>query len=196
MSDLSVHSRVVERLVQQLYEQPIIDNVDRGVYVQYLIELALRERDRVWECMPGWSMWDLEHKRSRARIEVKQSSRRQTWSVGSQNLKSAPRFNIAPTKWYWDNEIGNPLETELQRWADLYIFAYHPESDEDVADHRRPDQWEFYLVLEGKLPALQKSIGLTFARSVGSLTKFEALADEVTRAIAELPRLKADSPSL
>ena len=70
MRDLSVHSGVVERLVQQLYEQPIIDNVDRGVYVQYMIELALRKRDRVWECMRGWSMWDLEHKRSGARIEV------------------------------------------------------------------------------------------------------------------------------
>ncbi len=195
MKDLSVHDRVVERLFDRLYNRRIIDNVDRGVYLEYLIELVLQELDPAWECMPGWSMWDLAHKRSRARIEVKQSAKRQTWSVGSQSLGSAPRFGIAPTKWYWGNPEGASVETEPQRWADLYVFAYHPEGDQNVADHRLPDQWEFYLVPERELPA-QKSIGLNPVRSLGSPCRFETLAADVIRVIAELPRLKADTPPL
>lgn len=53
MSDLSVHNRVVERLFRQLYNRQIIDNVNRGVYVEYMVEPALQELDPAWECMPG-----------------------------------------------------------------------------------------------------------------------------------------------
>ena len=119
MGDLSVHGHVVDRMLKRLYGRPIIDNVDRGAYVEYMIELALQECDQEWECMPGWSMWDLRHKSSGARIDVKQSARLQTWSQGQQHLASAPSFRIAPTKWYWDNETGTSLETAPQRWADL-----------------------------------------------------------------------------
>ncbi len=193
MGDLSVHHRVVERLLERLYNRRIIDNVDRGVYLQYMIELALQQQDPAWECMTGWAMWDLEHKSSGSRIEVKQSSTLQTWSSASAVGKSAPRFSVNPTTWFWNNENPTPLETAPQRWADLYIFAYHPEYDEDVADHRLPDQWEFYLLPEQELPPSQKSIGLNPVRIKGQSCSFGALAVEVTRLIAELPRLKADS---
>ena len=191
MADLSVHDLVVERLLDRLYNGQIIDNVDRGVYVQYMIELALQELDPAWECMPGWSMWDLEHKGSGARIEVKQSAKRQTWSEGLESLPSAPSFRIAPTK-RWDPKVRQYVG-EPQRWADLYMFAYHPKYDEDVADHRLPDQWEFYLLPEQEMPPAQKSIGLNPVRTKGQSCRFGALAVEVTRLIAELPRLKADS---
>ena len=196
MSDLSAHDRVVRRLFDQIYNRRIIENVDRGVYVEYMVELALQELDPRWECMPGWTMWDLEHKDSGARIEVKQSARRQTWSSDSQSAVSAPRFRIVPTKSYWDNATGIWIETEPQRWADLYIFAFHPVEDEDVADHRRPKQWEFYLVPEQELRPLQKTIGLNPVRSLGSPCRFETLAADVIRVIAKLPRLKADTPPL
>ena len=194
MEDLGVHNRVVERLFQQLYNQRIIDNVDRGVYVEYMIEAALQDFDPAWECMPGWSMWDLEHSVSKARIEVKQSAKLQTWSRGSTGRASSPSFRIAPTKWYWDNATGVSVETEPQRWADLYIFAYHPEDNEGVADHRRPDQWEFYLVPEGELLPSKKNINLNPVRDIGRRCRFGTIARDVTRAIAELPRLKADNP--
>ena len=177
---------MVERLFQQLYNRTLINNVDRGVYVEYMIELALQELDPAWGCLPGWSMWDLENKRSGARIEVKQSAKQQTWPEGSPRLASAPRFGVAPTK-RWDSEKRKYVG-ESQRRADLYIFAYHSEGDRDVADHRRPDQWEFYLVPERELPA-QKGIGLKPVRSLGSLYRFTTLATDVTRVIAELPRL-------
>ncbi|MCY3563440.1 MAG: hypothetical protein OXH26_05940 [bacterium] len=35
MSDPSRHDRIVRRLFDQLYNRPIIDNVDRGVYVEF-----------------------------------------------------------------------------------------------------------------------------------------------------------------
>ena len=195
MEDLSVHDRVVERLFDRLYDRPIIDNVDRGVYVEYMIEWALQRLDPAWKCMPGWSMWDLENKNSGARIEVKQSAMRQTWSQGSE-LGSTPRFGIAPTKSFWDDETATWMETEPQRWADLYIFAFHPECDEEAADHRLPEQWEFYLVPERLLPPLQKSIGLNPVRSMGLLTGFGHLGSSVTRVIAEIPRLKVEHPLL
>ena len=194
MSDPSRHDRIVRRLFDQLYNRQIIDNVDRGVYVEYMVEMALQETDARWECMPGWSLWDLEHRDSGARIEVKQSAKRQTWSSDLQSAVSAPRFSIAPTKSYWDNSTGIWLETEPQRWADLYIFAYHSEDKEDLADHRQPEQWEFYLVPEWELPPLQKTIGLNPVQSIGSRCRFEDLGGHVTRAISDLPHLKAASP--
>lgn len=194
MSDLSVHDRVVTRLLDQLYNQAIINNVDRGAYVEYMVELALQEVDPKWECMPGWSLWDLEHGDSGARIEVKQSAKLNPWSVGSSGASSAPRFSIAPTKSYWDDSTGMWLETEPQRWADLYVFAYHPEDRKCLADHRLPEQWEFYLVPERDLPPLQRTIGLNPVQSMGFRCGFEELGGNVARVISDLPRLRADSP--
>ena len=69
MRDPSVHHRVVGRLIDQVYDQPLIGNLERGMYVQYMIEWALKQRDRSWEGTVGWAGWDLEHAESRARIE-------------------------------------------------------------------------------------------------------------------------------
>ena len=96
--------------------------------------------------------------------------------------------------WFWDNETATSVKTSPQRWSDLYIFAYHPESEERVADHRRPEQWEFYVVAERELNPSRKSIGLGPVRRMEALCRFDALAYEVTRAVAELPQLKADLP--
>ncbi len=193
-----VHGRVVERLVDQLYDRELINNVDRGVYVEFMIEIALRAFDEEWECMPGWSEWDLQHQQSKARIEVKQSTRLQPWSEGSPRPESESNFRICPTKRY-DKKM-RMYVGEPQRWADLYIFAYHPESVRAVADHRLPDQWEFYPVPEYKLLPLQKTIGINPVRSKGSPCSLETLAVEATRLaveatrlIDELPRLKAES---
>lgn len=50
-------------------------------------------------------------------------------------------------------------KTQRQRHADLYVFAWHPVIDADVADHLHADQWEFFVVAETCLPE-QNSIGL------------------------------------
>ncbi len=195
MEDLAVHNRVVERLCQKLYNRKIIDNVDRGVYLEYMVEVALQAVDPAWECKPGWAMWDLKNKHSGTRLEVKQSAKRQTWSVGSRVSASAPRFSIKPTRGYYEEDIVTWVETELRRQADIYIFAYHPEADENVADHRRHDQWEFYVVPENMLPQgnpLQKSIGLNPVRRLRKSCNYDELAREVTRSAADLSQLKAN----
>jgi hypothetical protein len=194
MDHLAVHNRVVGRLFERLYNRRIINNVDRGAYMEYLIELALQELDAAWECMPGWSMWDIENNRSGARVEVNQSAKLQTWSSDSQTSGSAPRFGIKPTKWYWDNVSAAWFETEPRRSADVYVFAYHSEGDRAVADHRHPGQWEFYVVPERLLPSLQKSIGLGPVRGLGQRCSFETLALVVTKVINGLPALKAALP--
>ena len=55
-----------------------------------------------------------------------------------------------------------------RRFADIYIFAHHPITDES-ADHRDPRQWRFYLVSADCLPP-EKTI---------SLKKITALTDGV-----------------
>lgn len=191
MPDLSAHHQVVRRLVERLYDQPVIDNVDRGVYVQYMVELALREHDERWEGKSAWEMWNLEHTGSGARICVRQSAARQIWEKKNGGSASPPAFNIKRTR-YWDAEVGAYRETKPQRWADLYVFAYHPGAEAGFADHRIPDQWEFYLVPERILPG-QKSIGLGPLRRLARRCYFPALGAEIIRIIDDLP-LKAHSP--
>jgi hypothetical protein len=52
------------------------------------------------------------------------------------------------------------------RNADLFIFAWHPRTDE-AADHRDPRQWLFHVVAEPLLP-LGKSISLAGDRALTS----------------------------
>ena len=66
-------------------------------------------------------------------------------------------------------------------------------SDKEIADHRLPGQWQFYIVPECKLPE-QKTIVLNRVRSLGLSSSFEILAADATRLIEDLPLLKADLP--
>ena len=70
-----LHDLTVQRLLQRVYEQRIIGNVERGAYIECLIELALRERHPAWRLTEPWTTWDLENRSTSARIEVKQSAR-------------------------------------------------------------------------------------------------------------------------
>ncbi len=85
---------------------------------------------------------------------------------------TAARFSIKPSDHYYLRD-GELVETKSrQRHADLYVFAWHPEEDLKSANHRRPDQWKFFVVAESELPPLQDpppktiSIGLKKAQGV------------------------------
>ena len=188
------HQLATQRLVDRVYNQPLIGNVERGAYVECLIDLALSELRPPWRLTAGtWDAWDLWQEESHARIEVKQSAALQTWS-GPNDAPSAgapPSFDIAPRSGYYDgNEWVDKAETP-QRFADLYVMAWHAETDRNVADHRLPDQWRFYVVPEHRLPA-QKTIGLGPLSRLVEACGFDELAAAVERAMAELPALKAE----
>ena len=41
---VAIHQPIVDRLVQRVYDQPLINNVERGAYLEHMIELALGEQ--------------------------------------------------------------------------------------------------------------------------------------------------------
>ena len=181
-----LHDRIIGKLLER-YNEPLIDNVDRGAYVECMIALALGD---AWRLPKGaWSAYDLEHSATGARMEVKNSSVRQI-SMGEYSARpSNPTFVIKPKKGYW-----NPEWTELRpprRTADLYVFALHPIVDEE-ADHRRADQWRFYVIRESDLPS-QKIISLNPLEKLVQAVTYDELAGAVEEAHAGLTSLKKDT---
>lgn len=129
-----------------------------------------------------WLPWDIGHAPSGAKIEVKQSAARQSWQPPDTSNARGPRFDIAPRQQYSPTEgrwTGKPV-----RAADLYIFGWHPETREELADHRDPVQWEFIVVPTKKLPAGRKTIGLEPLRELGKSAQLDCLASTVEKMLA------------
>ena len=181
------------RLSQRLCGQPIINNVARGLYVECMVELALQDRDPGWRLTDTWDGWDLEHGETLARVEVKQSAVLQTWKAA----KASPTFGIPPRNRWWDNVRSDWVKTRPQRLADVYVFAWHPESDRNRADHREPEQWDFYVVAERDLSQepLTASISMGPLRRLTSPCGYNALPHKVAGTVAGLPALKAQTQS-
>ena len=188
------HQLVTQRLVERVYHQRLIGNVERGAYVECLIELALSELRPPWSLTGTWAAWDLEQAESGARIEIKQSAALQTWSAPNAvpSTGASPTFDIAPRSGYYAADDSGWIANETpQRLADLYVMARHNEMDPSIADHRLPEQWQFYVVPEHRLPPRQKSISLGPLSRLAEACGFDDLAAAVERAMAELPGLKA-----
>ena len=194
--DRLIHQQVVERLTSRIYDQPIIGNVERGVYVECMVELAMHSVDPRWKLTETWDAWDLEHESSRARIEVKQSSCLQSWTPGTSSTgggQHTASFDIKPHEGYWDRETVRTVETEEMRHADVYVFAWHGRCDSATADHRRSDQWEFYVVASDDLPERQKSISLNPLRQLAAEPcSFDQLAERVQAELSGIEQLKVD----
>ena len=187
-----LHQLTVQRLVQRVYEQRLISNVERGAYIECMIELALRERHPAWSLTETWDRWDLENQKTRARIEIKQSAALQTW-----HLSVCPHCRSV-YEWDVQDEPGNksPQFNIKQREVDLYVFAWHPVQDADIADHRRPDQWEFFVVAEGNLPQKKQTIGLEALTRLCDVCDYDALAARVVKVLESIESsFKADRPS-
>ena len=81
---------------------------------------------------------------------------------------------------------------EPGRVADIYVFAWHPETDEKLVDQRNPNQWTFYVLRTEELPPQQKSIGLAGVEALTPLVRAQSLADVVLRLTStELKRTAA-----
>ena len=200
-----IHDRTLCRLVKSVYNQCLINNAERGAYVEHMIALALEELQ--WRLTWPWASWDLQHPDG-ARIEVKQSAARQTWHKRPKSrplpLPSRGWLGVnKPGKGYY-LEDGTWKPTRRQRHADIYVFAWHPVKDlrnadrRLRADHRRPDQWKFFVVAEESLP--KPKDGKTDGITPGQLVKcdravrcaYEELADNVAKVRESLGSLKAE----
>ena len=187
----AVHQLVSERLIERVYNQPLISNVERGAYVECMVELALSESRPPWSLTDTWAAWDLRQDETGARIEVKQSAALQTWTAATPG-NSPATFDIAPRTGYYEDGSGGWVEpTAPSRFTDLYIMAWHSERNPRVADHRRSDQWQFFVVPEHSLRPGQKRISLNPLARLSPPVSFEELPEIVEEALRALPSLKA-----
>lgn len=165
-------SALIRRLTERLYGSPIIRNDARGELVEEIVATALEPE---WQhCATDWASCDLIHSARKIGIQVKQSAARQTWHKANARAPR-PCFSIKEKAGRWQD--GDRWIEERSRNAEIFIFAWHPGVD-GLADHRDPDQWEFYVVLERALPA-QSSISLSRIRQLTEPVRIGGLAVSV-----------------
>lgn len=168
-----MRDRIKARLFDALVGKPLISNAFRGTLVEAIIAEALEPQWR-W-CADGWGAFDFEGPDGIG-LEVKQSAARQSWHQAT-DKECLPRFDIAERIWQWRD---NAWHQEPGRAAVIYVFAHHPIFEPAVADHRDPEQWNFYVVPASSLPP-QKSIGLNGIRALAEPVVHDALLDAVNR---------------
>ena len=163
-------SEVVQRACEAAFGQPLVQNSLRGLLVEAMIALAL-EPDWRW-CGGDWGSWDFD-RADGLRLEVKQSSYRQTWDPPSHG-RVVPSFDIRERSGRWE---GAAFIEERGRPAQIYVFAYHGVRDQ-TADHRDPRQWVFYVVPTTQLPSLQR-LSLAAVQRLHPGCTFDQLGEEV-----------------
>lgn len=180
-----LHRKILSTIAGR-YDRPIMNNIHRAEYVEHLVAAILGADWLLpWTDGYDWAPWDLEHRPSGTHIEIKQSAALQPWHTSEGARTRSPRFDIAPRTGYWSSDSvwidagGRP--------AHLYVFAWHPETDPERADHRAPEQWRFFPVPATRLPALQKSIGLAGLRQLVEPVGFNALSASVQQFVRERP---------
>ena len=125
----SSHLRIIQKLVDTFYGNRLINNVDRGHYVESMIALVLGKQWCPTAVARGWAPWDFERDDG-ARMEVKQSAALQPWSLYADAPQSRPAtFDIAFRKEAW-TKGGDYAPYCPGRPADVYIFSWHP-----IVDH-------------------------------------------------------------
>ena len=198
MTENSLSDQIVDFLMNRFYGEPLINNVYRGDYVEGLIYFALREFQ--WNLLHPWAGWDLEREDG-VRVEVKNSAGWQTWShCPRYGPTKNPDFSVAPKKsYYLSNDVCADWKSAdpPARSADIYIFAWHPETDREIADHRLAGQWEFFVVPESlvaKSRGDNKKISLNQVRELAAAVTYDQLAAKVTAVADGIPRgeLKAN----
>ena len=186
-----LHRRIVHKLVKTHYANQLINNVDRGHYIECMIVLALGNQWSLTSARRGWAPWDIERENDGARLEVKQSAALQTWSPAQDAPRPRPAsFDIAYRKEPW-TKGGDFAPYCPGRPADVYIFAWHPIVDNQVADHRSAEQWNFFVVPERELPD-QKTISINRVKNLATEIKYARLADDVAAKLALLNQLKVE----
>ena len=185
----AIHRRILDMLIGR-YDQRIMNNTQRGDYVECMIASALGADWRLtseegWD----WAAWDCEHAASGARLEIKQSAAQQTWDDELHRPRRDPRFDIRPRRGYWPKD-GGPWVANPGRHVDVYVFGWHGEAGEH-ADHRDATQWRFFVVTEETLPAAQKSIGLGGLQKIAVPCGVAELARAVEKTCPAHENLKA-----
>ena len=177
-----LRKRTLDTVLRQ-YNRKIMNNIHRAEYVECLVANLLGGRWTLpWTDGWDWAPWDLRHD-SGTKLEVKQSAARQRWHREEDFVAKPPRFDIAPRKGYWMAK-GDWVDVR-GRAADIYVFAWHPETSAKLADQRDPGQWMFYVVRTEYLPPEQKSIGLAGIKERAPMVRADALASAIESLLNE-----------
>ena len=187
----TLHCQIIQKLMDTFYGSRLINNVDRGHYVEGMIALALGEQWRPTVVLRGWAPWDFEREDG-ARLEVKQSAALQPWSVHGNAPRARPAsFDIAHRKEAW-TKGGDFAPYCPGRPADVYIFAWHSIVDDEIADHRSAEQWSFFVVPEQQLPD-QRTISINRLRDLAAEVGYDQLSTEIEGQVAQLGELKVQT---
>lgn len=154
----------------------LIVNHLRGLIAETIVAAALKPEWR--HCSHDYAGWDFERADGRL-LEVKQSAARQSWAQTATGPGKAT-FDIRPRQGRYDGATWHASERP-QRWADVYVFAYHEVVD-ITADHCEADQWAFYVVPTPMLPA-QKTLSLAKLRQLTRPVSFLHLREAVEQAV-------------
>lgn len=164
--------KVMETASFMAFGKPLVINVLRSIIVESIVDAALKKWNWDW-CSADYAGWDFE--KDEIRLEVKQSAARQSWVTPK---PSAGIFDIAPRTGYYGKE--GKFVVSAARHAHIYVFAHHPVWEIELADHRDPKQWVFYVVDARQLViAKQQTIALNSVRAMVSHCTFENLGDSV-----------------
>ena len=190
-----LHRDIIKTLGKH-YDRPLMSNVRRGDYVAGMVVHALGVEWRL--CSLDWTgkPWDLE-RNDGARVIVKQAAALQPWDSEAERPPSrTPVFAIAPLREQSakGSKGGEPEGYPPGRPADVYVFAWHQETDLDRADQRCPEQWQFFVVPERRLTEqhpTQNTIRLTPLARIAVAAAYDDLAAAVNTTLSETPHLKA-----
>jgi hypothetical protein len=166
-ADDSDRAGLIERAAARIaFGRPVLMNTFRAVVAEAIIAQALDHR---WaHCAADYHPYDFERDDGVA-VEVKQSAARQSWAKDG-DKPSRIAFDIAERTGRY---VGNVWVSARQRWADIYVFAHHPRTDAST-DHRRPEQWDFYVVHSHDLPE-QATLSLARLTNIAQPTCFKDL---------------------
>ena len=131
-------------------------------------------------CSADWASYDFENADG-VGLEIKQSAALQSWHTPGAKTNQG-RFDIAERTGRYE---GLEWIAEPGRAAAIYVFAWHPVIDHDAADHREPEQWQFFPVKASDLPR-QKTIALSRIAKLSEPASIEQIAAAV-RSLANQP---------
>jgi len=168
-----LHRKVISGIVRR-HDRAIMTDEHRQEYLVCLVaEILAPDWTSPWTKGHDWALWDLEHGAG-ARIQIKQSAARKPWEVGRKVETRTGWFNIALPDLFTSRD--GDLIPPPDRLAEIYIFAWHGETRESIADHRAPEQWGFLVVPAKSLRANLRSIGLHEIEEITDAVGFESLA--------------------
>ena len=155
--------------IRSMFDAPQIQNSLRGLWVEAMVCEILGNG---WTHTGNdWAAWDLE-RCDGLRVEVKQSAKHQSWGLST----SPPRFDIAAAKGHYPDGKTYLTNATGSRLANVYIFAWH-----EGQDQRDTSEWLFYVVEAKRLPAGQKTLGLSAIQKLGEPVTASELRKRIMR---------------